>query len=115
MEENRQEKWNPYKDLSLTKEIKMIIRCNKFGFTEDDIGKEISVDGASYNASEFEKIYLEERKRISRGESVGDSFMRSVKRYLKVPMLVSIVSIAIAQLFLFAVKVTNVENKTEGE
>ena len=114
MEENQKEKWNPYQDLSLTKEIKMIIRCNKVGFSEDDIGKEISLDGASFNASEFEKIYLEEREKISCGESVGDPFMRSVKRYLKLPMLVSIVSIAIAQLFLFAVKVSNIQNKTDG-
>ena len=110
MEASQEERWNRHKDLSFTKEIKMIFRCNKFGFSEEDIGKEISHDGASYNASEFEQIYAEERKKIYCGESVGDPFMRSVKRYLKIPMLVSIISIAIAQLFLFVVKVSNIQN-----
>ena len=109
MEDGSEEKWNSYKDLSFTKEIKLIIRCNKFGFREEDIGNEISYNGASYNASEFEQIYSEERKKISCGESVGDPFMRSVKKYLKIPMLVSIISIAIAQLFLFAVKVSAIK------
>lgn len=85
----------------------MVLKCNRVGFSESDVGKDVSEFGASYNATQFEKIYLDEKSNVS-PEMVEDPFSRSVNRYLKAPMLISILSMGIGQLFVFFAKVINI-------
>ena len=95
---------NFHKDLSFAQEARLVLKCNRVGFSETDVGKDVSKFGASYNATQFEKIYLDEKTNNS-PEMVEDPFSRSVKRYLKTPMLISILSMGIGQLFVFLAKV----------
>ena len=88
----------------------MILKCNRVGFENDDIGQNISKNGAEYNASEFEKIYLEEKKKIDENIT-EDAFTRSIKRYLKKPILISIFCYSIGILLLFMVKVMRINTK----
>ena len=91
-----------HRDVSFTKEVQMILKCNRVGFENDDIGPNISKYGAEYNANDFERIYLEEKKKTDDKE---DAFTRSIKRYLKKPVLISIVCYSIGIVLLFMVKV----------
>ena len=93
-----------FRDVSFKKEVQMILKCNRVGFESDDIGPNISKFGAEYNANEFEKIYLEEKKKTDENIT-EDAFTRSIKRYLKKPILISIFCYSIGILLLFMVKV----------
>ena len=101
---------NFHKDVSFAKEARMVLKCNRVGFSENDVGNDVSKFGASYNATQFEKIYLDEKRNIS-PEMAEDSFSRSVKRYLKTPMMVSVLSMGIGQLFSFFAKVIDKDRK----
>ena len=99
-----------FRDVSFKKEVQMILKCNRVGLENDDVGQNISKYGAEYNAIEFEKIYLEEKKKTDE-KITEDAFTRSIKRYLKKPVLISIFCYSIGILLLFMVKVININTK----
>ena len=99
-----------FRDVSFKKEVQMILKCNRVGLENDDIGQNISKYGAEYNANEFEKIYQEEKKKTDENIT-EDAFTRSIKRYLKKPILISIFCYSIGILLLFMVKVIKINTK----
>ena len=93
-----------HRDISFTKEVQMVLKCNRIGFENDDVGPDVSKFGAEFNAKEFETLYEEEKKKTDT-DSKEDAFSRSIKRYLKKPILISIFFYSIGISFLFMVKV----------
>ena len=41
----------------------MVLKCNRIGFENDDVGPDVSKFGAEFNAKEFETLYEEEKKK----------------------------------------------------
>ena len=40
----------------------MVLKCNRIGFENDDVGPDVSKFGAEFNAKEFEPLYEEEKR-----------------------------------------------------
>ena len=104
LDEDKEEEWNDSQDVTFWRQMKIIRKCNRVGLSINDIDNDLSKFGAAYNAREFEKIYIEEKSNHSKNLT-SSPIGRSVKRYLRKPILLGIFSYALGAIFNFFVKV----------